>query len=52
MNLESVLQIKKDIKPATPDLIMESGFVAEATKKSLLTIAAVFSKDKKNIKTK
>lgn len=51
-SLESALQIKKDIEPATPDLIMESGLVAEAAKKSLLTIAAVFNKDKKNIKTK
>jgi hypothetical protein len=51
-SLESALQIKKDIEPATPDLVMESGLVAEAAKKSLLTIAAVFNKDKKNIKTK
>lgn len=47
-SLESTLQIKKDIEPAAPDLIMESGLVAEAAKKSLLTISAVFNKDQKN----
>ncbi len=51
-NLESSLQIKKGLEPATADLIMESGFVAEATKKALLTIAAVFNKEKKAMNTK
>jgi hypothetical protein len=51
-SLESTLQIKKDIEPAAPDLIMESGLVAEAAKKSLLTISAVFNKDQKNNKPK
>jgi len=51
-SLESALQIKKDIEPANPDLITESEQVAEAAKKSLLIISAVFNKDKKNIKTK
>lgn len=50
--LESSLQIKKDLQPATTDLSMESGLVAEATKKALLTIAAVFNKDKKAINAK
>ncbi|MBY0415854.1 MAG: hypothetical protein K2Q18_16905 [Bdellovibrionales bacterium] len=51
-NLESPLQIKKDIEPASSDLTIESGLVAEAVKKSLLTIAAVFNKDKNDIQTK
>lgn len=51
-DLESPFQIKKDIEPAAPDLTMKSGLVAEAAKKSLLTIDAVFNKDKKNIKPK
>lgn len=49
-SLDSELQIKKDIEPAAPDLVTESGLVAETTKKSLLTIAAVFNKNKKNTK--
>ncbi len=49
-SLESDLQIKKDIEPAAANLIIESGLVAEAAKKSLLTISAVFNN--KNVKTK
>ncbi len=45
-NLDSSFQIK----PAAADLITESGLVAEAVKKSLLTISAVFNKDKKTVK--
>lgn len=47
-SLESPLQIKKDIGPASADLVTESGLVAEAAKKSLLIISAVFNKDRKN----
>lgn len=51
-SLESVLQIKKDLEPATPELIMESGLVAEAARKSLLIMSAVFNKNKKAVKSK
>lgn len=51
-SLESSFQINKDIKPASADLITESGLVAETAKKSLLTISAVFNKDKKDAKPK
>ncbi|RPJ67738.1 MAG: hypothetical protein EHM20_17235 [Alphaproteobacteria bacterium] len=45
-NLESSLQVNKDIMPASADSVAESGFVAEAAKKALLTISAVFNKKK------
>lgn len=44
--LESTLLIKKDIEPASPDLVAESEQVAEAAKKSLLIVSAVFNKEK------
>lgn len=47
---ESAFQIKKDIEVASPELIEESALVAEVVKKSLLTISAVFNKDKKTVK--
>ena len=45
-NLESGLQIKKEIQPASPDLVSESIQVAETIKKSLLIISGVFNKKK------
>ena len=46
-SLESPLQIKKDLEPANTKLVTESEQVAEAARKSLLTISAVFNKSKK-----
>ena len=49
-NLDSAFQINKDIQPATAQSVNESTEVVEIVKKSLLIIAAVFNKDKKDIK--
>ena len=46
-NSEASLQIKKDIQPASADLISESTDVAETVKKSLLIISGVFNTEKK-----
>ena len=46
-NSDASLQIKKDIQPASADLILESTEVAETVKKSLLIISGVFNKEKK-----
>lgn len=51
-SLESSLQVKKDIQPASAELTIESEQVAEAVKKSLLIISTVFNKDKKSTKPK
>lgn len=51
-NLESSMEINKDIKPATSELVIESNQIIEATKKSLQIISAVFNKDNKTVNPK